>query len=190
MKVVTLHNDDFIAHCRALEEAIRSDFAPDLVVAIASGGTYVAERMFTNIPHTDISARRPSTQSKGRMEFAWRVIKALPEPLRNLLRITESKLLAKRRPATEFDPSSINGTAYQGAKNILVVDDAVDSGATLGTVLDALRDIVPNANIRSAVLTITTARPAVYPDYTIYHYTDKTLLRFPWSKDYRIPAGR
>lgn len=68
-----------------------------------------------------------------------------------------------------------------GAARILVVDDAVDSGATLLGVVNAAKAAVPLADVRSAVITQTTTAPMTAPDYTLYN--DKTLIRFPWSLD-------
>lgn len=188
MKVITLHNSDFINHCRSLEEAVMADFSPDLVAAIATGGSFVAEQMFHDIPRITIMARRPSTDSKEQLGIAMRIIRALPESLRNCIRIAEARVLRWRGPRTSFDPASIDIEGLRNHGRILVVDDAVDSGATLRAVLGALRKVVPGADIRSAVLTVTTTNPVVRPDFTIYN--NHTLLRFPWSKDYRKPADR
>jgi hypoxanthine phosphoribosyltransferase len=64
--------------------------------------------------------------------------------------------------------------------SIVVVDDAVDSGATLARVLDAVSQRAPGAEIRSAVVTVTTPEPWVTPRYTLY---SRQLCRFPWSLD-------
>jgi hypoxanthine phosphoribosyltransferase len=64
---------------------------------------------------------------------------------------------------------------------VLVVDDAVDSGATLIAVLDAVYKAAGSSKVRSAAITVTTENPMVMPDYYLYH--DETLIRFPWSID-------
>lgn len=69
----------------------------------------------------------------------------------------------------------------QDAQNILIVDDAVDSGATLLAVVEAVRIDMPGAEVRSAVITQTTPSPVITPDYTLYN--NRTLIRFPWSMD-------
>ena len=63
-----------------------------------------------------------------------------------------------------------------------MVDDAVDSGYTLSHVLEAFKAVLPaGAEVRSAVITVTTDDPLVMPDF--YLYNDKTLVRFPWAMD-------
>ena len=65
---------------------------------------------------------------------------------------------------------------------ILIVDDACDSGSTLRAVMDAVRKISPErVVIKTAVITTTTYRPVVSPDFSLYR--NRTLIRFPWSKD-------
>ena len=79
--------------------------------------------------------------------------------------------------------SSLITVLKEGGLNVLVVDDAVDSGATLRNVISALMDISPNNVIKTAALTVTRKSPIVMPDYYLYH--DRTLMRFPWSEDRR-----
>jgi hypoxanthine phosphoribosyltransferase len=64
---------------------------------------------------------------------------------------------------------------------VLVVDDAVDSGVTLATVLRLLRESSPpDTQFRSAVVTVTLAQPLAEPDFVLYR---GVLCRFPWSFD-------
>jgi hypoxanthine phosphoribosyltransferase len=66
---------------------------------------------------------------------------------------------------------------------VLVVDDAIDSGATMATVVEQLRDAVGDGGeVRTAVLTITTRTAVFQPDFTLYR---QTLCRFPWSHDFQ-----
>ena len=64
-------------------------------------------------------------------------------------------------------------------RKVLIVDDAVDSGATMLAVAEALREANPEAEIRTAAITVTTPKPLITPDYSMY----KDLIRFPWSMD-------
>jgi hypoxanthine phosphoribosyltransferase len=69
---------------------------------------------------------------------------------------------------------------------MLIVDDAVDTGVTLAVVMEALVKRAPAAaTIRSAVVTLTTTKPVIAPDYVLIR---QKLCRFPWSMDAQ-PAG-
>jgi hypoxanthine phosphoribosyltransferase len=70
--------------------------------------------------------------------------------------------------------------------SLLVVDDAVDSGATLSRVLAAVAGLAPpGTEIRSAVIAVTTKSPCVEPTYALYR---QRLCRFPWSIDAPTPT--
>ena len=68
-------------------------------------------------------------------------------------------------------------------KKILIIDDAIDSGDTLSAIVETLKKTNPKAKVATAVLTETTKNPAIRADYTLYR--NQTLIRFPWSNDYR-----
>ena len=177
-KVITLDADAFGTECERLEKLVRdSGFVPEAVLSIRTGGLYVGESMFVDVPHTSVKLQRPSTKSKGRRMR--RFLHALPRPVLNRLRIAEAWWLghrsARQTSATPLLPDMGN------PRRVLVVDDAVDSGATLLAVTDAVRAALPDADIRTAVITQTTDNPLAVPDYTLYN--DKTLIRFPWSMD-------
>ena len=181
MKVITLDPKALSAACLRLEEAARG-FAPDLIVGIATGGEEVARRMFADLPHASVRCRRPGSERKDHNPRLFWLIRRLPRPFRDLMRIAEARLLAIRgtraeERTVEVSPEAARAIAH--ASRILVVDDAADSGATLAAVLRALGTAKSTA---VAVLTVTTAAPAVRPDYTLYD--NRTLLRFPWSKDF------
>lgn len=183
MKVLTLSPDLFQEAAECLEERVARDFAPDLVVSIAAGGVHVARRMFGEVGHISVICRRPSTGRKDRSKRTFQVIRRLPLWARNAMRLAEAGLL-KRGGAKErrVIVARDNEPLVSGARRILVVDDAVDSGESLAAVLAALKALSPEAQIRSAAITVTTASPVASPDYSIY---SRILVRFPWSKDYR-----
>lgn len=180
MRVITLNESDFEDKCLRLQEAVAARFAPDLVVGIATGGLHVARYMFVDIPHVSVSRQRPSTRRKPRGIMA-----SLPYCVTNVLRMLESAILSCRRPVEVAPPVIDSGdiAMISGARNILVVDDAVDSGATLAAVCAAVRASArEDARIMTAVVTVTTSRPLLRPDFCIFD--NRTLVRFPWSKDF------
>lgn len=179
-RVITLGNSDFTAACRSLAASVyASGFRPDAVLEIARGGVYVGQEMFGSVFHGSTRLQRPGTRAKS--HGAGRLIAMLPRPVADMLRRAESWVLSLRKPRPadhtyvrlpEFPP---------GTRRILIVDDAVDSGVTLDAVVRAVGAALPDAEVRSAVITVTTRRPLVRPDYTLYN--DLSLVRFPWSPD-------
>ncbi len=180
-KVVTLDNKGFSDACRRLgAQVVASGFRPRIVVGIRTGGEYVALEiagLFAERPMVvTVDMQRPTTPSKQRLRG---LIRSLPRFVANLLRILESALLSRRKPAPRQLLTLPESLRDVSDRQILVCDDAVDSGTTLEAVVASLRRANPAAEIRSAVLTVTTASPTIRPDYSLF--TD--LLRFPWSMD-------
>ena len=180
----------FIHDCQQLAQAIVPSYAPDLVVGICTGGAMVAKQLLASgvlrANYAELTAQRPSTHYKKKIRLdlllCW-----LPKWLCNLLRIIEVK-----RNVMAFDPLRVtqrhvvladeDKIMICMAKRLLVIDDAVDSGATLRTVCEFLQHINPNAELRTAVLTVTFPAPLQQPDFSLYR---NVLLRFPWSADVR-----
>jgi hypoxanthine phosphoribosyltransferase len=114
----------------------------------------------------------------------------LPRPALDLLRRVEHRLfIAPRtrqaRPQqvghAELDVIAAWIADQPPQSRILVTDDAIDSGATLATVLRLVRAVCPSGTeVRSAVITQTMEQPITTPDYVLFH---DTLCRFPWSFD-------
>lgn len=71
----------------------------------------------------------------------------------------------------------------KNAKNILVVDDIVDTGDTLGELFDYLyNDVDPDVGDKCSVFSVVTKNPT-YNDYFIYNMEDrKEWVVFPWDK--------
>ena len=184
MRVVTLDNKDFADICRSLEKRVSATgYVPDLVVGVATGGMYVSQHIMSTLPHAVMVCRRPSTVSKEENIKLINIVNYLPLWCRNILRIMESlvlrNIISKELPSVNTDIRDESMRA--GSCRILVVDDAVDSGITLKTVVEAVSELAPHAEIRTATITVTIPRPVLMPDY--YIYNNGTLIRFPWSKD-------
>jgi hypothetical protein len=141
------------------------------------------------VPVLPLTCRRPSTRWKSMVPGLKTILSLAPEPVLNTLRQAEHRLLASRRRQVVAPPVDFTEAAAIGAwlarpapsEGVIVVDDAVDSGATLAVVLKTLREVCPTmTRLRTAVITVTLEHPAVEPDYTLYR---GVLCRFPWSFD-------
>lgn len=179
-RVVTLDNAALGEVCARLERsALASGFRPDAVLSIATGGIKVGELMFKQLPHLTTKLQRPSTKTKT--TFVKNIVKRLPRSVQDAMRVAEAGILelAPTRPA---DPAQVVLPALSDFKRLLVVDDAVDSGATLEAVLAAVKKAVPDAEVKSAAITVTTRQPLAVPDFAIFN--NLTLIRFPWSMDW------
>lgn len=194
-RVITMSSNVLHNEAQALLDTAAADgFVPDLVVGIAAGGLRVAECLHLGPPvHLmSCSLRRPSSAAKQRWA-ADRLLRSLPYAVSDRLRLLEDRMYENRpAPASAATPTLIDearaiarDVRVHGHERLLLIDDALDSGATLACVESALRAVLPErTELRTAVLTAT--RPPavryVQPDYRLY---EEVLVRFPWSYDYR-----
>lgn len=193
--VMDLTDRTFGTACDQLAEAV-SEYEPDVVVAIATGGVHVAEAMAPKLPSEPVLEhlvlRRPSTGAKERFK-AGAVLKRVPAWGANALRWLEVEArefgLRNEDPSVGAEPMvrASPGLCPEAsdtvgsARRLLIVDDTVDSGRTLSAAKEiVLRAGASPSGIRTAVLTSTFRRPPVRPDYCLH---DRLLIRFPWSFD-------
>ena len=177
--VITLRPMAVADECAKLEYLIRqSGFVPDLVLSILRGGEYVGRELFRDVRHESVVLQRPTTRRKGRI-FG-KVMQALPYWLLDRLRIAEAWLLSRK--SAKYKPAEVE-LPDVAALRILIVDDAVDSGHTLRSVVEAVTSANPDADVRTAVITVTTPHPVIRPNYMMFN--NLSLIRFPWSKDYK-----
>lgn len=184
--VLTLDGHRFEAACASLWALASGENVPDLLIGIRTGGLVVAEAMARAAgagPVLALTCRRPSTAHKQRHGVARDLVARLPRPALDRLRLIEHAVLSRRPPTLrEIDPRELAKLDACGARAVVIVDDAVDSGATLAAVVAAVRARLPAAEIRTAAIVVTTERPLIAPDYSLYR---GQLCRFPWSLDSR-----
>lgn len=197
MQVLTLDPASFDRHAATLAMIVAENESTkfDVIVAVRRGGTFVCDAFCHHFPadryaeRYDLTLQRPSTKHKNGMVN--KLLKCLPIRILNMMRMAESNLLTLRRkingpsspPKVEL-PRGLVYTLQESTKpHILVIDDAIDSGDTLFAIVEAIKGFSPNAAIQIAVITETTRHPRIEADFTLYR--NKTLIRFPWSNDYK-----
>jgi uncharacterized protein len=190
----TLRQPAFETACAELMHEVEVSFTPSLLVGIRTGGLVVAESMARaapfHLPVFPVTSRRITTGAKSRLPLFRKLLAVLPRPTLDLMRRIEHRWLitprVRRAPRQWADRAEAEAVAVALAEcpcppRVLVVDDAIDSGVTLLTVLELLRQVCPpGTEIRSAVITQTLMNPIVRPDHVLFQCT---LCRFPWSFD-------
>lgn len=198
MQVLTLDTSSFSQHAARLAQMVEESSIGrfDAIVAVRRGGSFVCDVFCRHFPkgmygaRYDITLQRPSTKRKSAVIST--ILKSLPMTMLNLMRMAESSLLSLRRkikgPSAAPYVEMPNGLAdilnKEEKPNILIIDDAIDSGDTLFAIIETLRKANVKVAIRIAVMTETTSHPRVRADYSLYR--NKTLIRFPWSNDYKL----
>lgn len=186
--ILTMHDASFEAACKQLQEVCTRQGKPDLVIGIVRGGKYVSERMFEGVPHVMVTLQRQATRYKSVGIVRW-LLRHLPYVVLDAMRKAEAMYREHRAPMSisglVLDTSVTRAIA--SARRILIVDDSVDTGAIMLSVHDAITQrMQPGATVATAAITVTTPTPLISPDYALYR--NRTLIRFPWSNDYKRPT--
>jgi len=176
-------------------EIEKSEWRPDVVLAIKTGGVYVAKPLFEKmykanetLKYIEVGLSRPSTQKKKKYKVS-KILKRLPYWLLNILRKVEVSVFEYKK-AKVYNPSKelhvkidteVIDTLLR-CKNLLLVDDAVDTGSTLLAMKNVIEKEYKGISIKTAVLTSTHKHAYIEVDYKLY---SRTLLRCPWAEDYK-----
>lgn len=173
------------------QQVIDSGFSPTLVVGIETGGAQLVTRIdWAKVGASPrigyLTCRRRSTTAKKRFNLR-ALLRRMPGPVNDILRRLEhwwreccSEVPAEREVSADELPYQELGE--RGVERVLVMDDAVDSGATLDIIDTHLRGKLPaESQIRHAAVTVTRTTPIRRPDYALY---EGVLCRFPWSDDF------
>ncbi len=196
MKVINLLGHDFDRACNSLAQKVSEQYMPDLIIGVLTGGGYIARKVHDALPgqlnrrYIEVKIQRMTTKKKdsGLVSF---LLKYSPTFLLNKLRILESIVLEryarKHNPKREGNinlEQDIDTYLRESPKKILIVDDAIDSGATIELIHKYLSVNYPLSEVKIAVITVTTLNPLIDADFYLYH--NRILVRFPWSKDVKI----
>ena len=203
MAVVTFNPTLLAEACHQLSCRVKAGgFTPSLLIGIQHGGAEVARRMRNDFPeaaYCEVRLSRPGTRQKSQ-GLAHRLLQHLPLWICNTLRIVESRINEWRSKGEEpvrlgeirlpddiastlSNPSNSSNLSNPSNPSILLIDDAIDTGATIQQARLQLLKQFPDITIRVAVITVTIPQPICDADFCLYH--NRTLCRFPWSNDYR-----
>ncbi len=153
-------------YCRQLAEKVRLEYEPDLVVAIATGGSIPGELVAgaLTIPLVHLTIRRDIDISRRYSRD--------PIPLRYMLSLYHHFLFQTTKPTI-----SVGVDTGISDKKILIVDDALHTGATIDVAVEYLRK-ARASEIKTASLGYVSTRK---PDFSAL---PRGNYSFPWSRDY------
>ncbi|WP_417277124.1 hypothetical protein [Castellaniella sp.] len=191
MKIIDLSDDrKFSNTCQVFKDELDHRFGrPDLVVGIATGGLCTVESMrYSSVKVMAVKRQRASTKMKSTSNIG-AVFRLMPIFVSNVARIVETFFREQRfvlsgRQLERRPVEIIAGEEWLDSQPsvVLIIDDAVDSGATFVDVRAFLGNVFPDARFFTAALCQTFHNPAHELDYVMYK---RTLLRCPWAMDAR-----
>lgn len=189
MNVITLNEKIFFKNCNKLISNL--DVKPNLVVGILTGGGYCVDKIKNNNKLKNCNFQFVEFKKEDFKEHAVvrLLLKFLPYNVLNKLRVYESKKVNDKKNKLDIKDLieyeidlKLSKDSDDEIKNILIIDDAIDSGKTMFIVKNNIEKRFPNCKIKIAVISWTNESSIVKPDFYIFK---NILVRFPWSKDYK-----
>lgn len=168
---------------RLSKKIAESDFSPELIVFVGKGAFIIGKEIsnYFDVPLVEIHAKREKNKIKDSLSF---ILKLIPKNIKKYLREKElnSNIHYKKSSRNVYLNnryiSKINQT-----KNVLIVDDSVDTGNTAKQVYDYINKCFNNKVIKFASINYFDKSKEIFEvDYTLYH---NHIIIGPWSKDSR-----
>lgn len=195
LKVKNVLGTDFDLCCEELGKQIKNQgFSPNLIIGVLTGGGYVGHNLYNYFrkdnPHLlykETKLQRGSTKLKSKSNIKI-ILKQLPYTILNIIRILEVEILElkakfitpSRYGTLKLDSETIK-FLKEGNKNVLIVDDCIDTGMTLKIIKDYIsKEFNESNNIKLAVITTAHRHPIITADFSLYN---RVLIRFPWAYD-------
>lgn len=177
---LSIHN--FEEECRNWAEEIKTSYEPDIVIYIAKAGYLIGKTMSEvyGVPLLGIVAMRKGNKLKS---VVGPLFSLLPCCIRNkLIEIELSSGFHKMDSERHVEfISDIDGFPVKEIRNILIVDDSVDTGYTLKAVKEAVQKYFTEAIIRTAGFNVwDKSKEVITTDFALF---SNTIIKAPMSKD-------
>ncbi len=163
---------------------IKSKREVDLIIYVAKAGFAIAYYMneIFNVKLLGVAAHRKGNNFKAKMAS---LLAFLPRCFKDFLRVIELKSRLHNKCTERYVQffSSIKSIDTSNYKNILIVDDSVDTGHSMKSVYEITAKTFINASIVTYSLNVwEQSKVCFHTDY--YSFVD-TVIRTPMSKDSR-----
>lgn len=155
---------------------IKTTYKPDAILFVAKGGFYLGleASIFFNIPLFEVKAERKANKLKSLISP---FLKILPQRIKYFIRKIEIKSNIHKK--IENRNIILENENIYNYKNILLIDDSVDTGSTIFSILKLFEN--KDINIKIAVLNVMTNLSDNFkPDYYMF---ENCIIISDWSSD-------
>lgn len=183
MDCIELSLKDLQKRSYELADLVKENYEPDLIIFIAKGGYLIGKHLGDRlgVPIVPVYAERQASSLKTAIAP---FLKLLPKSVKVMLREMEIKSgvhnTIKERQVSF--PNDVIIEKVSKAKKILIVDDSVDTGGSVISIMGALQAIDTSLlDIRVALLNVFTEAANKLPRY--YCLFHNTIMITPMSND-------
>lgn len=168
--------------CREWAEQLKMEYRPEMVIYVAKAG-YVIGKVMSDVFEVSligISAVRKGNDLKNRLRP---IIKLIPNWLRYFIINMELKSNIHKNKSERNVYFSSDLSIYDCSliRDILVVDDSVDTGYSIKAIKEVIENQFPNAVIKIASLNVwDKSKEVINTDFALYR---NTIIKAPMSKD-------
>lgn len=160
---------------------LSTDYKFDLVIFIAKGSYTIGKKLseLGNCPLLEIKATRKGNKLK---KIISPFLKLIPKKIKMYLRNKEVKSNVHEKNIERNVIYNIEKwSKYKECKNIILVDDSVDTGYSIKACKEEIERFFPNSNIKVAAFNyFEKSENIIKVDYSIYK---EMMMNGPWSND-------
>ncbi len=143
--------NEFLRAVHLLGEMIReSDFKPDYLVGVATGGLYPLAILAKKLGNKNVHAISVSSYDKN---------------------VKRKEMTIHEVPHADF-----------ADKNILIIDEIVETGDTLRTLIELFKKTHRPREVRTAAVAVNVTKTSYYPDFWKLS-TETQWTVFPWERE-------
>lgn len=181
MNYIELSSKDVENRTIELFNKISDDYKFDLVIFVAKGSYTIGKKLseLGGCPLLEIKATRKGNKLK---KIISPFLKLIPKRIKMYLRNKEVKSNVHDKNSDRFvvyDNDLWN--KYSGKKNIILVDDSVDTGYSIKSCKDEIQKFFSKAKIKVAAFNyFEKSKDIINVDYNLYK---DTMMNGPWSND-------
>ena len=179
MNYIELSRENVRNECIRFEKNIKSEYEYDLIIFVAKGAYYIGKFLseIDNTPLLMISATRKGNSLKKLLKP---FLKLVPKKAQVFLREKEMNSNYHKKNndrVISFDNKKWN--KYKGKRNVLIVDDSIDTGNSIEQVYKVVREYYEDSNVEVAVFNCMD-NASFKPRFSLY---TNTMINGPWSSD-------
>lgn len=184
MNYIELSREKVKSECIKFEKNIKSEYEYDLIIFVAKGAYYIGKFLseIDDTPLLMISATRKGNHLKKVLRP---FLKFVPKKMQIFLREKEMNSSYHKKNndrVISYDDEKWN--EYRNKKNILIVDDSIDTGNSIEQVYKVVQKYYSDSNVEVAVFNYMD-EATFKPRFSLY---TNTMINGPWSNDSKYNA--